>query len=217
MTVVNAAAGLALELMKFSLFPAALTLWRHGRSLIALLCYTLGSTLVAASLAASWAYFSEAQDTKTSVQLSKSMNFKIWQDQVSAVSKQISLLQQSASKDLENGYRARANSTLAKLREQDRLRSQHLAGRPENIVSSAMPIEPKLMFAILATLIELCAIAALMLPRLLKRHQSTEIRPSANIKPDSGRSHPETGPPKKPYKTLSSTYGSPAAQLQLNI
>ncbi|MFI2811186.1 hypothetical protein [Microbulbifer sp. JSM ZJ756] len=202
---VNAATGLALELMKFSLFPAALVLWVRRRYFIALACYVLGSTLVAISLAASWAYFSEAEDTKSSLQLSQSTSFKIWQDQVSAVSKQISLLQQSASKDLENGYRARANSTLAKLRDEERLRSKLIAEQPESTVSSAPPITLNLTQATLAALIELCAIAALMLSRLLNDHQSADIRLSANIASKSAKRQPIADADKKLYKTLSAT------------
>ena len=217
LTVVNAATGLALELMKFSLFPAALILWRRRRYLIALVCYTLGLTLVAVSLAASLAYFSEAEDTKSSQQLSQSVTFKVWQDQVSAVSKQISLLQQSASKDLENGYRARANSTLTKLRDEERLRSKLIAEQPESTVSSAPAIKSNLIGATLATLIELCAIAALMLSRLLKDHQTAEISPSANIAPEPVKSQPKASVDKKLYKTLSPTSDSPGAQLALKI
>ncbi|GAB2514538.1 hypothetical protein GCM10008940_16270 [Microbulbifer agarilyticus] len=145
------------------------------------------------------------------------MSFKIWQDQVSAVSKQISLLQQSASKDLANGYRARANSTLAKLRDEERLRSKLIAEPPKSTVSSAPPLTSNLIQATLAALIELCAIAALMLPRQLKDHQSADISPSANIEPEPVKRQPKADADKKLYKTLSPTSDSPAAQLALNI
>lgn len=145
------------------------------------------------------------------------MSFKIWQDQVSAISKKISLLQQSASKDLENGYRARANSTLAKLRDEERLRSKLIEEQPESTVSSTPPIKSNLIPAVLATLIELCSVAALMLHRLLKDRKSTEIGPSANIEPELAKRKPKADANKKLYKTLSPPSDSPVAQLALNI
>ena len=239
-----AATGFALELMKFAIFPAVFVLWQRAHRTTSLLCALLGTALIAVSFAASVAFFSEAESTKATEQLNRSAEYQLWQNQLSSLSTRIALLQDSASRDLDNGYRSRANTTLAAIEKAERKRSSLMSQRPQQIVTPQLPIDSRLTYAVLALLIEICAIAGLTVPRLLstkptrrKRRRDTTAK-RRPVEPSNGGNTGETGSNrgsgqttkahredrstaeknrKDLYKTTGAQNGSPAPQMPLNL
>lgn len=164
MRLLAASTGFALELVKFSLFPVGVALWQHRQRLAALSCFSLGTVLVSVSFLASVSFFDEAAAAKASAALAGSTRYQVQQAQLEAIGKRIVLLQESAARDIEHGYRARANDTLESLEEVEQERKQlvtQLAAKPGN---TGKPVAPGLVYSILAALIEVCAVAALVLP-----------------------------------------------------
>lgn len=127
MRLLAAGTGFALELVKFSLFPVGVALWQHRERLGALCCFALGTVLVAVSFLASVSFFDEATAAKASAALVGSTRYQAQQAQLEAVGERIALLQDSAARDLQHGYRARANDTLASLEEVERERKRLIA------------------------------------------------------------------------------------------
>jgi len=163
---VAAGTGLALELVKFALFPIGLTLWRKQKRFAASASTALGALLLAMSYSASVSFFAEANDARDSRKLAHTTAHRAWEAQLTAISERITLLQQSAAVDLENGYRARANDTLTRLSKAEQERALLLTESPVAQGQSTQPIRPQVLYSIVAALIELCAIAALVLPQM---------------------------------------------------
>lgn len=232
--------GFALELMKFAIFPTAQALWQRARQVTAILCAALGIALVTVSFIASVTFFSEVENVRQAEQLSQNADYQLWHDQLASLSDRITLLHSSASKDLENGYRARANATLATLDEVERQRARLMSERPQQVTDAQSPIDSRWIFRILALLIELCAITGLVVPRLLaqkrKRRHNLIKKKHTRTKPADGRAAgskkqhrheqsspvdikhlPEDGESKNLYKTLGAQKGSSASQLAFNM
>lgn len=232
--------GFALELMKFAIFPTAQALWQRARQVTAILCAALGIALVTVSFIASVTFFSEAENARQVEQLSQNADYQLWHDQLVSLSDRITLLQRSASKDLENGYRARANSTLATLAEVERQRVSVMSERPQQVIDAQSPVDSRWIFSILAMLIELCAITGLVVPRLpaqkskrrrnLGKKKRTRTEPADGKAGGSKKQHrheqsspvdikhlPEDGESKNLYKTLGGQKGSSASQLAFNV
>ena len=232
--------GLALELMKFAIFPTAQALWQRAHQVIAILCAALGIALVTVSFIASVTFFSEADSAKHAEQLSQSEDYQLWHDQIASLSDRITLLHSSASKDLENGYRARANATLATLEEVERQRARVMSERPQQVTDAQSPIDARWIFSILALLMELSIITGLVAPRLLaqkrkrrpylSKKKHTRTAPADGKAAGSKKQHrheqsspvdikhlPEDGEGKNLYKTLGAQKGSSASQLAFNM
>jgi len=190
--------GFALELVKFSLFPVGVALWQCRRRLASLCCYSLGLVLVAVSFLASVSFFDEVTEAKASAALAGSARYQARQAQLEAAGERIALLQDSAARDLEHGYRARANATLAALEAVERERDQLIAQLEAKPASAGEPVAPALVYSVLAALIEVCAVAALVLPgRYLLAAGAGSFRSQSNAQADLEQIEPassETAP-----------------------